>query len=413
MRSLYLFISSVSNLLFIVLIQLITLIKIGPSSDTDALFAGMTIPSVILSVLVSSLTNVLVPLFVSSKSVLKDLWAQIYLFSIGSAFIVIPLISFSPLWLGCVFSGFDVKTLSLTQHIITVQFIVIPFSIASAIFTAYFNANSKFISAEAIPAICSLIIFPFIFPAITSYGVLAVTYIYAIKILMTFVMQIMKIGGPIKLSFNDIDIKGAFSRIKYLILGSVYYKSGPVIDRHILSYSVAGSLSLFVLVQQLLSMANLIFTKTIIIPDITMMNKVAVQDNKIFKHWLMTRVFILFAFGLVLYFFAFILGEQIINLFLKIFNFQKFDVHIIWMLTMALFGGFIGDSIATLVSSSFYSKGDTKTPSFLSIVTFTIFIPLKFISYHYAGVYGLAFASSIYSLINMSVMFLIIMLRLK
>lgn len=83
------------------------------------------------------------------------------------------------------------------------------------------------------------------------------------------------------------------------------------------------------------------------------------------------------------------------------------------MLTMALFGGFIGDSIATLVSSSFYSKGDTKTPSFLSIVTFTIFIPLKFISYHYAGVYGLAFASSIYSLINMSVMFLIIMLRLK
>lgn len=73
MRSLYLFISSVSNLLFIVLIQLITLIKIGPSSDTDALFAGMTIPSVILSVLVSSLTNVLVPLFVSSKSVLKDL----------------------------------------------------------------------------------------------------------------------------------------------------------------------------------------------------------------------------------------------------------------------------------------------------------------------------------------------------
>ncbi|MEC9650925.1 lipid II flippase MurJ, partial [Escherichia marmotae] len=409
----YLFIFSVSNLLFIVLIQLITLIKIGPSSDTDALFAGMTIPSVILSVLVSSLTNVLVPLFVSSKCVLKDLWEQVYLFSIGSAFIVLPLALFSPLWLGYVFSGFDGKTLSLAQHIISVQFIVIPFSIASAIFTAFFNANSKFISAEAIPAICSLIVFPFVFPAITSYGVLAVSYIYAAKIFLTFVIQILKIGGPVKLSFNDIDIKGSFSRIKYLILGSVYYKSGPIIDRHILSYSVAGALSLFVLVQQLLSMANLIFTKTIIIPDITMMNKLAVRENKIFKYWLMKKVFILIALTLFLYFLFFISGKQIITFVLQMVNLQKFDPHTIWWLTMALFGGFIGDFIATLVSSSFYSKGDTKTPSCLSIVTFTIFIPFKFISYHYAGIYGLAFASSAYSLINMSAMFLIIILRLK
>ncbi|WP_270668552.1 hypothetical protein, partial [Aeromonas sp. QDB06] len=71
MRSIYLLFFSISNLLFIVAIQLVTLIKVGPSSATDALFAGMTIPSVALAVLIGSLNNYLVPQFVTSKDVKK------------------------------------------------------------------------------------------------------------------------------------------------------------------------------------------------------------------------------------------------------------------------------------------------------------------------------------------------------
>ncbi|OWF74483.1 hypothetical protein B4907_21995 [Yersinia kristensenii] len=171
------------------------------------------------------------------------------------------------------------------------------------------------------------------------------------------------------------------------MFGSIYYKSGPVIDRHILSHSIAGTMSIFVLVQQLLSMINLILTKAIVVPQITVMNKVTREgDDKLIK-WIKKKVFLLLFIAIILFFLVLLIGEPLMNISFEIFNLTKFNSHVIWLLTIALFGTFVGDFTATLLSSAFYSKGDTKTPSLLSIVTYTIFIPLKFISFYFSLIF--------------------------
>lgn len=412
MRSIYLLFFSISNLLFIVAIQLVTLIKIGPSSSTDALFAGMTIPSVVLSVLIGSLNNFLVPQLIACRDPIRKMWAQVYLFLVASVVIIAPFAMTCHWWLAFVFSGFDNETLLLTHHIIIIQLLIMPITIGSAIFTAYFNSQSRFICAEAVPAVCSMVIIPFVFFTIPVFGVLAVSYLYAAKILLSFIVQMIFIGRPIKFSVSELETKKTYHGIKYLMLGSIYYKSGPIIDRHILSHSTAGTMSLFVLVQQLLSMGNLILTKVIVVPQITVMNKL-LKEGIGLRKWLAKRVLLLLVLSIILFILFSLVGKFTLIFICNFFNLYKFDPNMIWLLGITLFGSLIGDFAATLISSSFYSKGDTKTPSLLSIFTFTAFIPVKFVSFYYFGVYGLALATSAYSLINMSVLFKIIMVKLK
>ncbi|CRI64470.1 exported hypothetical protein [Thiocapsa sp. KS1] len=61
-RTLVLGVLSGSSVLMQFAMQWYVLITIGPGVDTDALFAGMTIPQLILAVVSTSLFHVLVPI---------------------------------------------------------------------------------------------------------------------------------------------------------------------------------------------------------------------------------------------------------------------------------------------------------------------------------------------------------------
>jgi peptidoglycan biosynthesis protein MviN/MurJ (putative lipid II flippase) len=52
--------------------------------------------------------------------------------------------------------------------------------------------------------------------------------------------------------------------------------------------------------------------------------------------------------------------------------------------------------LSQILVSSYYAAGDFKTPMAISIVTYTISIPAKIISYQIFGVIGLTVVSSIY-----------------
>ena len=413
MRSINLLFFSIINLLFIVVIQLITLTKIGPSGQTDALFAGMAVPTLILSVLVGSLTNVLVSIFIHTERPLYKLWEQLYIFTIISFIIIVFMLVTQKFWIANLFSGFDTKTLKLTSEILKIQFAIIPLSIASSIITAFFNSQSKFILAEAIPALCSVIIFPSVFYLIPLYGVIAVSYIYAAKIVLTFIVQMIYIGAPVKIAYKEIKFVETLQRIKYLMLGSIYYKSGPVIDRHILSFSTSGTMSFYVLVQQLLSMANLILVKVLIVPQITLMNNVIKKnDNNIIK-WIVKRFCFLMGITLILFIAFAFLGKPILILATEFARFDKFDPEMIWYFGLALFGTFVGDFVMTFVSSAFYSNGDTRSPSLILMSTYTLFIPLRFLSFTWYGTIGLAITSSLFSLSTLSILFFVLIMKFK
>jgi peptidoglycan biosynthesis protein MviN/MurJ (putative lipid II flippase) len=55
-----------------------------------------------------------------------------------------------------------------------------------------------------------------------------------------------------------------------------------------------------------------------------------------------------------------------------------------------------------IAASTFYSIGDTVTPTRMSMLTYTLYIPGKVLSFYFWGVAGLAVTTSIYYLLNLS-----------
>ena len=53
-----------------------------------------------------------------------------------------------------------------------------------------------------------------------------------------------------------------------------------------------------------------------------------------------------------------------------------------------------------MTSGAFYAMGDTRTPTMLFIVTYTVYVPIKIIVFLRYGMIGLAAATSLHLIIN-------------
>jgi putative peptidoglycan lipid II flippase len=82
-------------------------------------------------------------------------------------------------------------------------------------------------------------------------------------------------------------------------------------------------------------------------------------------------------------------------------------------LLVALIGFFIASAVGDLIAKCFYSLGDTRTPSAIGAIAFTLGIFMKLLGVNYFGVLGLAIATSTYTLLSVLFMMLILFWRLK
>lgn len=72
----------------------------------------------------------------------------------------------------------------------------------------------------------------------------------------------------------------------------------------------------------------------------------------------------------------------------------------LWKVMLVLALAFAAGCVGQLTSQGFYALGDTKTPTRIGIVTFTVYVPLKFLAFRAFGIYGLATATGLFGLVN-------------
>ncbi len=75
---------------------------------------------------------------------------------------------------------------------------------------------------------------------------------------------------------------------------------------------------------------------------------------------------------------------------------------------VALVGFFIGGAMGQITSTTFYAMGDTRTPTRMSIVTYTLYVPAKVIAFMKYGLMGLAVVTSIYLFVNLIIQILLL-----
>jgi peptidoglycan biosynthesis protein MviN/MurJ (putative lipid II flippase) len=76
------------------------------------------------------------------------------------------------------------------------------------------------------------------------------------------------------------------------------------------------------------------------------------------------------------------------------------NVHTLWLVMIALAGAFAGGVSGQTAAGAFYAMGDTKTPTKVSVVIYTLYLPLKIAVFLSYGLVGLAVTMSTYCVIN-------------
>lgn len=395
---------SVANISIAMLFQWHVLTQLGAGSETDALFAAMSLPQLILTVVSGSLMHVLVPLLAGEEKeqLRHDAWGFLVLVTGLFSFIAFVLYLTAPWWISITLPGFSDTALNLTINLTRIQMIGMVFSGINGVQWATYHARQQFLWAEFTPLLSSLLGLLLLIVYLPKYGIVAAAWISTLRMALQTLLLAPGMGKPVYPNLKSITLQQAWQRIKPLLLATAYYKTDPLIDRFLLSTANSGSLSLYYLAQQIYGAVNQVINKAIATPLVPQLSKFHKSgDKKGFKriyYRKLLQIGVICFTGLL---FLGFLGQMMLHLLVGHGNISADNVKDLWWIMIWLGGVFVGGAMGQICSSSFYACGDTVTPTQMSILTYTIYIPGKITAFYIWGIIGLAIATSIYYITNL------------
>jgi len=391
------------NILVGFIYQWYTVTTVGPGAQTDALYAGMVVPQLVLSVVTGSLTNVLVPLLSNQTEdqFYHNAWS--FFQGVGLLFGVIACVLFvaADIWVPWTVPGFDDNTTSLTLCLVRIQLVGMVFNALIMVQWSVNYARQRFIWVELSSIIANAIGFGFLIWGLARFGIVAAAWVMILRSFVQVLFLIRSLGPYKKPDWRSNIFKEAWRRLKPLLLGTTYFRTDQLVDRFLASMAPAGGLTLLHMAQQLYGSGNAILNKSIVTPMVpTLSNKAHTGDWQNFRHIYLKRLFAMAVATGLGFLIILIFGQSLLTL---LFGHKRFDtqnVATLWWLLIALGGLWVGGGMGTITSSTFYAKGDTRTPTRLGIWTYTIYLPLKVASFILFKLTGLAISTSLFYMVN-------------
>jgi len=406
---------SASNILLAFGMQWYILMSIGIGEQTDAFFAGLTIPQLVTTVISNSLMHVLVPLL-SGETQEKsnhDTWAFLTLVSTLFISLALVLCLTAQWWIPLTVPGFSEAAQQLTIDLTRIQLIGMIFNAINGVQWASYHARQKFLWVEFVPILTSVLGLALLVWALPRYGIIAAAWIASLRFALQFLLLLPGLGRPVRPKLTSPTIKQAWKKIKPLLLGTTYYKTDNLINRFLLSGANEGSLSLFYLANQIYEAIVYIFNKAMIVPLLPTLSIVYKEGEfKAFKKIFYRRLFQTLVLGLLVFACLFFFGQLVLTLLLGHGYISSDNIYQLWTIMICLAGLMAGGMANMVVTQAFYAIGDTLAPTKINIITYTLHIPIKIMVYSHFGIFGLAIETSIYHIISFFVLFRLISKKL-
>jgi putative peptidoglycan lipid II flippase len=208
------------------------------------------------------------------------------------------------------------------------------------------------------------------------YGVQAAAWLYAGR----YAVQVLILGSfvrPMGLRLHWPSINMAWQQSRVLLAGNAFFKTDLLIDRYLLSMGPVGSLSLFSLAQAMFgALAGMIGQAwgNAAVPKLVTCfaekNRNAFFD--LYEH--SKKRIVMVAIALSVACCAFVPPAFGI---LTSRTLATNDGEPLWLLLVMLAGVPIFGGLGSLVSGAFYALGDTKTPTYTTVLTFCAFAGMK------------------------------------
>jgi putative peptidoglycan lipid II flippase len=404
------------NLFITLFVQWYILLQVGAGADTDALFASITIPQIIVAVFSDSLSRVLIPMLSGEDDEIfhRLLWSFLTLVGVFFSLLMLILYISAPLWVPLLFPGFQSETHRLTVQLTRIQLIGMVFTLLWGVVWAANHARNKFIWVETTVLISAVVGLIFILLTFSTLGIISVAWSNTLRVaLQTLLLfPIIKMYRPP--DWRSSQLKDALKRLWPLILGASYYKMDPLVDRYFSSLAAAGSLSLLYFAQQIYRAGNMIVTKAIdspLFPRLAHFAKAIEWES--YKKSYRSRLGWMLLISTCSYLLLIIAGRPIFSLLIGYGAVSDANVTTLWLLMVALGGVVFGGLTGQIFTTAFYAKGNTVMPTRVGVIGFTLGVIIKVLAFSQWGVIGLAAGTSIYYILNAITLYILIEGQLK
>jgi putative peptidoglycan lipid II flippase len=392
------------NIIVTLLFQWYVITQLGVGIETDALFAGMAVPQLILMVVSSSLTHVLVPLLATEDESAFNRNAWAFFLGISGIFTMLAgaLYVTAGFWVHWLVPGFSKQGQSLTVTLTRIQLISMIFTASVSVLWSVYRARRRFIWVELSTLLSSMIGLVLLVNLLPVYGVVSAAILIVLRAALQVVWLLPGLGRWQRPDWKSPAMREAWHRIRPLLVGTSYYRTDPLVDRFLASMAPIGGLSLLYIGQQIYSVASVVAEKAIAAPMVPLLAMQADAANwPTFRRIYQRRLFAMGGLTILGYVILLIAGNSILNFLIGHGGVTKDNVHSLWLIMVALVGFFVAGAMGLITSTTFYSMGDTRTPTRMSIVTYTLYIPAKVLGFLRYGLIGLAVVTSGYLFLNL------------
>lgn len=385
------------NVLAVFLMQLVIFARLGVGTITDVFLAAGAIPQFAIGILAALASSVLVPFFAGEirEQQAADAWRLVFIFCTVFLLVATSLALGADLWVNWLFPGFAPEMTELCVTLARIQLFAMVFYAANAVVTALFQANGRFVTIELLNLGVLGSVVAGLYFTLPVFGIHAAAWIVALASLVQSVLLLAMLGPPRSLPGTGDRLKPVWSRLRHVLTANLYFKSDILVDRYLLSMAPSGGMTLFSLAQQIFGAASGVFGKVwgnTAIPPLAECAKTG--DYAGFRGMYRRGFLRLLLSSTLVYLAVLLVGAPLLKIVLVFVNLSEARVEELVMLLVYLGGTLVFASLGVIVTGAYYALGDTRTPTYFSMASFSLFVACKIYAFQHFGVVGIALAAS-------------------
>ena len=382
--------------------QWLPVARLGVGAATDALFVSAIVPQVILAVVSSGLASVLTPLLATTEAHAFRVHTWTYAQGVGLVAVALngALFLGAPVWVAWLVPGFDAAGRALTTDLVRIQ---LAGAVATMLLMVAWSADyarRRFVWVEASGILAGLVGLAGVAIYLPRYGVHAVAWAMSLRSILQLALLVPGWGRYARPDWAVAGGATVWRRLLPLIGGATYFKLDPMVERVLASFAPSGQLSLLHLGQQAYAAGNQIMTKALINPAMPALAELAAARAwPDFSRLSYRRLAVVLLLATAAWVGLVLVGRPILALVLAGWL-EAPQIALLHVILIALGGVWLGGAAGQVSTVSFFALGNTRTPTLVGVVGFTLAIPVKIVFYWWWGVVGLAVATSIYTVGN-------------
>lgn len=397
--------------------QLVILRLVGVSSTTDAYIAAQAVPVVLAAVVAASLQSVWLPRL---ARVAQDspLLRQEQAIAQGQTFkvlvgISVPLWLAAPWWVRLAFPGFE------ENQFVQVSSLVGPLLAAgvlngqSILLTAGLRAQKRFLAPELVSLSGSLVMIVLLVWWIPRFGIAAAPWITLARATAVYGIQLAQAGLPSIDLGSSATSREVGHQLRPLIGGSLLFKTGPLVDRFWSSHAGGGAVTALNLAQLAVNSIASILERAILVPVIP-------EFARRLQHGDLPGIRGAYFKALQHSAFAVVgIGASLLAIYpawnwllLHLLHVSADAAHTIWLACALFLPGLFVSVSGSAAVAVFYAFGETRVPVQIGVGGFIASLVFKGVLFQQFGILGIAAGTTLYLLLNMTVLHFAVLRRL-